>query len=129
MKLKTTIHSLIYKDLKKIIGNSNFKQSFIIGNLIFVIFFIIFYSLLIPNFTDIKKSIVLFIALTIIFPSASIIATCLPQNLISIDGQDLELIKSLPISFYDIMKSKILVAIIINSPLYFSIFNIEYNLL
>lgn len=117
IKLKTTIHSLIYKDLKKIIGNSNFKQNFIIGNLIFVIFFIIFYSLLIPNFTDIKKSIVFFIALTSIFPSASIIATCLPQNLISIDGQDLELIKSLPISFYDIMKSKILVAIIINSPL------------
>ena len=116
-KVKTTIHTLIYKDLKKILGNSNFKQNFIIGNLIFIMFFIISYSILIPKLTDIKVTIMFFIALTNIFPSASIISTCLTQNLISMDGQDLELIQSLPIDVYNIIKSKIIVAVIINLPL------------
>ena len=116
-KVKTTIHALIYKDLKKIFGNSNFKQNFIIGNLIFIIFFIISYSILIPKLTDIKITIMFFIALTNIFPSASIVSICLTQNLISMDGQDLELIQSLPVDVYNIMKSKIIVAVIINLPL------------
>lgn len=118
LKSKNTglIKSLALKDLKKIIGNPSFRLGLIFGTLMYALFLFIMTPLLQPIFKAPNGIVTSFIFLTMLLPSMMFFASRLPQILFSIDSPELDFISSLPIPHKDILKSKFLVAAIINIP-------------